>query len=144
MENSVMNTKEVEKVKNENVERCPTKEDEEEVEKGETFEGFPSILLEKFSTMFLESDLKRLSTEKSDLLISYVLVPSLFADDFRSDPFDIARDLRMSYIAFLPENYKQLGCKFVGDGYIQRYDKTLADIVATLPVPLQFPRMRQK
>ncbi|KAK2983269.1 hypothetical protein RJ640_009283, partial [Escallonia rubra] len=107
------------------------------------YHKFPGILSQKFSTMFLESDSKRLSTEKNDLLISYVLVLSLFADDFRSDPSDIAKDLRMSEIA-LRRHYEHLGCKFVSEGSIQRQTIKKATRLATLPVPLQFPVLRRK
>ncbi|XP_059640688.1 uncharacterized protein LOC132282888 [Cornus florida] len=95
---------------------------------------FPSILSQKFSNMFGESELRRLSNEKSDLLISYVLVLSLFVDDFRSDPTDITKDLRMSVVAVRPY-YEHLGCKFVRTGTISW---------ATLPTPLRFPKIRGK
>lgn len=96
----------------------------------------PSILSLKFRAMFEESDKKRLSDEKRNLLISYVLVLTLFADGYRSDPSDIAKDLRMNAIE-LRTHYEQLGCKFVREGTV---------LLATLPVPLQFPviRIRRK
>ncbi|KAK3034391.1 hypothetical protein RJ639_033662, partial [Escallonia herrerae] len=107
------------------------------------YHKFPSILSLKFSTMFLESDSKRLSTEKNDLLISYILVLSLFADDFQSDPSDIAKDLRLSKVA-LHRHYEHLGCKFVSEGSIERQTIKKATRLATLPVPLQFPVLRRK
>jgi len=93
----------------------------------------PSILSQKFSTMFA-SESKRLSAEKNDLLISYVLVLTLYADEFRTDPYDIAKDLRMSPIK-LRVHYEHLGCK------PSRRDNLL---LFTLPLPLQFPVIRQK
>ncbi|KAJ7951562.1 DNA-directed RNA polymerase I subunit rpa49 [Quillaja saponaria] len=94
----------------------------------------PSILRHKFSTMFAVSDTKRLPAEKIDLLISYVLVLTLFADEFRTDYSDIAKDLRMSSVS-LREHFEHLGCKILSRKNV-RY--------ATLPVPLQFPLLRQK
>ncbi|KAA8541672.1 hypothetical protein F0562_022824 [Nyssa sinensis] len=94
----------------------------------------PSILFQKFSAMFSDSDSKRLLDEKRDLLLSYVLVLTLFADGFRSDPADIAKDLKMTAITLRP-HYEYLGCKFV------REDQLL---LATLPVPLKFPTLRAK
>ncbi|GFZ04286.1 hypothetical protein Acr_16g0009100 [Actinidia rufa] len=97
-----------------------------------TFHKMPSILSQKFSTMFADSDAKWLADDKTDLLISYVLVLTLIADSFRSDPSDIARDLKMTAITIRP-HYEHLGCKLVRDGRV---------LLATLPVPLQFPRLR--
>ncbi|XP_057514521.1 DNA-directed RNA polymerase I subunit rpa49 [Actinidia eriantha] len=99
-----------------------------------TFHKMPSILSQKFSTMFADSDAKWLADDKTDLLISYVLVLTLIADGFRSDPSDIARDLKMTAITIRP-HYEHLGCKLVRDGRV---------LLATLPVPLQFPRLRGK
>ncbi|KZV24895.1 hypothetical protein F511_16554 [Dorcoceras hygrometricum] len=59
---------------------------------------FPSIFLQKFSSMFGSNE-RRFADEKQKLLISYVLVLSMFADNFRSDPSDIAKDLRMDKIS---------------------------------------------
>ncbi|KAJ8558089.1 hypothetical protein K7X08_004855 [Anisodus acutangulus] len=69
----------------------------------------PVILFQKFSSMFAIADSKRLPDEKRDLLISYVLVLTLFADDFHTD---IDKDLRMSAVTLWP-HYEYLGCKFV-------------------------------
>jgi DNA-directed RNA polymerase I subunit RPA49 len=93
----------------------------------------PSILSQKFSTVF-SPESKRLSAEKNYLLISYVLVLTLYADEFRTDPTDIAKDLRMSSIK-LRVHYEHLGCK------LSRQDSLL---LFTLPLPLQFPTVRQK
>ncbi|KAL8537791.1 hypothetical protein ACS0TY_012792 [Phlomoides rotata] len=94
----------------------------------------PSILSQKFSSMFGTTKEKRVPDEKQKLLISYVLVLSLFADDFRSDPSDIAKDLRMNPIT-LRTHYEYLGCKFVRDNKV---------LVATLPVPLDFQTVKRK
>ncbi|KAL0441379.1 UNVERIFIED_CONTAM: hypothetical protein Sradi_0076800 [Sesamum radiatum] len=58
----------------------------------------PSILSQKFSSLFGATNDTRIPDDKLKLLISYILVLSLFADDFRSDPSDIAKDLRMNPI----------------------------------------------
>ncbi|KAL0341864.1 UNVERIFIED_CONTAM: hypothetical protein Scaly_1849000 [Sesamum calycinum] len=70
-------------------------------------------------------DRHSMDDDKLKLLISYILVLSLFADDFRSDPSDIAKDLRMNPITLRP-HYEYLGCKFVRDNQV---------LLATLPVP---------
>ncbi|XP_073311251.1 uncharacterized protein [Primulina huaijiensis] len=94
---------------------------------------FPSIFSQKFSSMF-GSNQRRIPDEKQQLLISYVLVLSMFADNFRSDPSDIAKDLRMNSISLRP-HYEYLGCKFVRD------NKAL---FATLPLPLEFHTTKRK
>ncbi|CAL5439477.1 unnamed protein product [Camellia sinensis] len=94
----------------------------------------PSILVQKFSTMFANSDSKWLTDEKKDLLISYVLVLTLIADGFQTYPSDIAKDLRMTTVN-VRQHYQNLGCKFLRTGNSS---------VATLPVPLQFPKVVQK
>lgn len=94
----------------------------------------PGILFQKFSSMFAVSDSKRLPEEKKNLLINYVLVLTLFADDFRSDPSDISKDLRINAVALRP-HYEYLGCKLVREKNV---------LLATLPVPLVFPTLRRK
>ncbi|XP_060216018.1 uncharacterized protein LOC132643574 [Lycium barbarum] len=94
----------------------------------------PVILFQKFSSLFAVTDSKRLPDDKLNLLVSYVLVLTLIADDFRSDPTDIAKDLRMNAVA-LRVHYEYLGCKFVKEKNV---------LLATLPVPLQFPTLRRK
>ncbi|PON96198.1 RNA polymerase I associated factor, A49-like [Trema orientale] len=93
----------------------------------------PRILRQKFESMF-DPVSRKLSPEKHNLLISYVLVLSLYADEFRSDLSDIAKDLKISSAA-LREHYEHLGCKLVQAKKIW---------YATLPVPLKFPSLRQK
>ncbi|XP_057975919.1 DNA-directed RNA polymerase I subunit rpa49 [Malania oleifera] len=95
----------------------------------------PAILVKKFSSMFADPALKKqLSEANNGLLISYVLVLTLFADDFRTDPLDIAKDLRMPAIKMRP-HYEHLGCKLVRQNNVT---------YATLPVPLQFPKPRRR
>ncbi|KAK6153576.1 hypothetical protein DH2020_013215 [Rehmannia glutinosa] len=94
----------------------------------------PSILSQKFSSLFGTTKNDRIPDEKQKLLISYVLVLSLFADDFRSDPSDIAKDLRMNPLTLRP-HYEYLGCKFVRENKV---------LLATLPVPLEFQTIKRK
>ncbi|KAG8388411.1 hypothetical protein BUALT_Bualt02G0123100 [Buddleja alternifolia] len=94
----------------------------------------PSILSQKFSSMFGTTNEKRIQEDKQRLLISYVLVLTLFADDFRSDPSDIAKDLRMNPLTLRP-HYEYLGCKFVWENKV---------LLATLPVPLEFHTLKRK
>ncbi|KAL3618217.1 hypothetical protein CASFOL_038538 [Castilleja foliolosa] len=97
----------------------------------------PSILAQKFSSMFNTTKENRIPDDKQNLLISYVLVLSLFADDFRSDMSDIAKDLRINSLALRPR-YEYLGCKLVRD----KKDKKV--LLATLPVPLKFQKPNKK
>ena len=94
----------------------------------------PSILRHRFSTMFPATDFRRLPPEKIILLIRYVLVVTLFVDEFQTDFTDIATDLRMDS-GSLRVHYEGLGCK------LSRQNRVL---YATLPVPLQFPELRQR
>ncbi|KAK4410804.1 hypothetical protein Sango_0153400 [Sesamum angolense] len=72
----------------------------------------PTILSHRFSSMFDITNNNRVPDEKQKLLISYVLVLSLFVDGFRSNPSDIAKDLRINPL-MLRSHYEYLGCKFV-------------------------------
>ncbi|KAJ8770598.1 hypothetical protein K2173_018089 [Erythroxylum novogranatense] len=94
---------------------------------------FPSIIRMRFMEMFVP-EARKLPLEKINLLISYVLVLSLYADKFRSNLADIAMDLRMSPVT-LRAHFENLGCKFVRENKL---------LIATLPVPLQFPKPRPK
>ncbi|KAL3623530.1 hypothetical protein CASFOL_032346 [Castilleja foliolosa] len=94
----------------------------------------PSILAQKFSSMFNATKENRIPDEKQQLLVSYVLVLSLFADGFRSDPSDIAKDLRINTVSLRP-HYEFLGCKFVSEKKVP---------LATLPVPLKFQTIKRK
>lgn len=95
---------------------------------------FPSILRQKFSSMFLSSQAKKLASKENDLLISYVLILTLYADRFQTNLTDIAKDLRMTSVT-LRLHYEQLGCKLVRQNNLW---------FATLPVPLQFPELMQR
>ncbi|KAK9089428.1 hypothetical protein Scep_028510 [Stephania cephalantha] len=120
--------------------------DKQSIDHADSAKNFsiPEILYKKFVNLFTDSSSQqnrftdfvrhKLSVEKTNLLVSYVLVLTLFADGFRTDPSDIARDLRMRTLS-IREHYKNLGCK------IEWQDKVS---FMTLPVPLQFPRPRPK
>lgn len=82
--------------------------------------------------MFAVSESKRLPPEKISLLICYVLVLTLFSDEFRTDYTDIAKDLSMNILP-VRQLYEHLGCK------ISRQKNIM---YATLPVPLKFPELR--
>ncbi|KAK7413041.1 hypothetical protein VNO78_04878 [Psophocarpus tetragonolobus] len=94
----------------------------------------PVLLRHKFSNMFAITESKRLPPEKNSLLIYYVLVLTLFSDEFRTDYTDIAKDLSMNALP-VRQFYEQLGCK------ISRQKNMF---FATLPVPLKFPELRQR
>ncbi|KAF8379204.1 hypothetical protein HHK36_028633 [Tetracentron sinense] len=96
------------------------------------YHKLPAILFQKFFGMFADSEKGRMSDEKNNLLISYVLVLTLIADEFQTDTSDIASDLRLNPMS-LRMHYQHLGCK------LSRVDKLL---LATLPVPLEFPKVR--
>jgi DNA-directed RNA polymerase I subunit RPA49 len=91
----------------------------------------PQAVYRKLLVMFTEEGSSSLSTEKHELLINYILVLTLFADDYRSDPADIGADFKMT-CPMLKPYYDQLGCKSVSAGSFQTS-------VMTLPVPLKFP-----
>lgn len=93
----------------------------------------PNILSQKFNDMFANQESKRLADDKRDLLISYVLVLTLFADNFKTEFSDIAKDLRMS-TGDLRRHFEFLGCKFIRENSI---------MLATLPAPLKFPEVSQ-
>ncbi|CAH2071860.1 unnamed protein product [Thlaspi arvense] len=97
---------------------------------------FPPIIRQKCKTLFKDSDVERMPAEKINLLISYVLVLVLYVDRFKTDPKDIATDLRMDKFV-LRNQFENLGCKF------SRENK---NSLAILPVPLKFPpeNMRKK
>ncbi|CAH2053765.1 unnamed protein product [Thlaspi arvense] len=97
---------------------------------------FPAIIRQKCKSLFKDSDADRMPADKINLLISYVLVLSLHVDKFKTDPEDIAADLRISPVG-LRRHFDALGCKFAREKKI---------FLATLPVPLKFPEtsMRRK
>ncbi|KAF8081428.1 hypothetical protein N665_0887s0015 [Sinapis alba] len=96
---------------------------------------FPSTIREKCNRLFKDSDITRwLPADKTNLLISYVLVLTLHVDKFKTDFEDIAKDLRMGSVE-LRKHFENLGCKFSVENSIR---------VATLPVPLQFPQTMRR
>ncbi|XP_010937236.1 DNA-directed RNA polymerase I subunit rpa49 [Elaeis guineensis] len=95
----------------------------------------PRIIYQKVVRMFVNPESDIVSMEKKELLIGYILVLTLFADKFRSDPSDIARDLKMTVHSLKPY-FLQLGCKIFHEGAFQQS-------FMTLPVPLQFPEHRR-
>lgn len=94
----------------------------------------PSMLKQKFSKMFVDSDKGRLSDEKIGSLVSYVLVLTMFIDEFETDFVDIARDLKMSAMKLRPY-LENLGCQFKTKNKVT---------MAILPVPLKFPTLRKR
>ncbi|XP_068648819.1 DNA-directed RNA polymerase I subunit rpa49 [Aristolochia californica] len=96
------------------------------------FNGIPVVFFKKFVKMFVDPESFNLPSEKVDLIISYVLVLTLFADGFESETSDIARDLHMAPIELRP-HYEKLGCKI-------SIVKKLHQV--TLPVPLKLPEIR--
>ncbi|WVZ50415.1 hypothetical protein U9M48_001668 [Paspalum notatum var. saurae] len=92
----------------------------------------PQAVYRRLLLMFTESGGSTMSTEKKDLLINYILVLTLFADDFKSDPTDICADLKMTRQMIKPY-YDQLGCKSLSAGAFK-------STFMTLPAPLKFPQ----
>ena len=90
----------------------------------------PEAVHRKMLLMFLEPGSSALSSEKQELLINYILVLTLFADDFRSETTDICADLKMTHRMVKPY-YDQLGCTSVAVAF--------KPSVVTLPAPLKFP-----
>uniref|UniRef100_A0A0D6QTE5 DNA-directed RNA polymerase I subunit rpa49 n=1 Tax=Araucaria cunninghamii TaxID=56994 RepID=A0A0D6QTE5_ARACU len=91
----------------------------------------PGVTLAKFLKLFSDSkgDTPR---EKKDLLISYILVLTLIADNFETDTADIAKDLKM-IMHDVVSRYKELGCQTKKSGASYR---------VTLPLPLTFPKLK--
>ncbi|KAJ4962851.1 hypothetical protein NE237_022790 [Protea cynaroides] len=72
---------------------------------------FSSVENDSIAMISLHMDfVPQLSTEKINLLISFVLVLTLFADNFWTDLSDIAKDLRMTPVS-LGQHYENLVCK---------------------------------
>ncbi|KAF8673362.1 hypothetical protein HU200_048922 [Digitaria exilis] len=94
--------------------------------------GTPQAVYRNLLITFTEPGSSAMSSEKNELMINYILVLTLFADDFRSDPNDICADLKMSRQMLKPY-YDQLGCKSVSEGAFK-------SSFMTLPAPLKFPQ----
>ncbi|CAA7395007.1 unnamed protein product [Spirodela intermedia] len=100
-----------------------------------TYHRIPRITYNKFVGLFVDPESCAMTFEGKDLLISYLLVLTLFADSFKTEPIDIARDLKMSFVSLKP-HYKLLGCTFQQEGRLQ--------LAITLPVPLHLPEVKKK
>lgn len=95
----------------------------------------PHPIFQKLVDLFLDPASSVLSTEKKELIIGYILVLTLFADKFSTEPTDVSKDLGFSK-ANLTVYFKQLGCKY----QYSSFDKSLW----TLPAPLQFPNVGKR
>lgn len=95
---------------------------------------FPGIIRQKCKSLFKDHESDKIPIDKINLLIRYVLVLSLHVDKFKTDPEDIAKDLRVSKVD-LRKQFVNLGCKFERDNTV---------LLATLPVPLEFPQVMRK
>lgn len=93
----------------------------------------PGVTLAKFLKLFTDSKESTQSREKTDLLISYILVLTLMADGFETHPSDIAADLKM-IVPDVKSRYQELGCKARG---------SQNNLKISLPVPLTFPTMNE-
>ena len=93
----------------------------------------PGAILAKNFKLFSDSKESTWSREKTNLLISYILVLTLIADGFETRPSDIAADLKM-IVPDIKSHYQELGYK--GHG-------TQNNLKISLPVPLKFPTMNQ-
>ncbi|XP_074583904.1 uncharacterized protein LOC141839939 [Curcuma longa] len=94
----------------------------------------PRASYRNFTRTFIDPNTGRMSTEKGELLIGYILVLTLFVDSFETDPTDIARDLKMTTISLKPY-FLQLGCKGKRVGVCK-------PTIMTLTAPLQFPEIK--
>ncbi|PAN43388.1 hypothetical protein PAHAL_8G232400 [Panicum hallii] len=92
----------------------------------------PQAVYRNLLLTFTEPGSSAISSEKNELLINYILVLTLFADDFKSDPKDICVDLKMTRQMIKPY-FDQLGCKSVSSG-------AFGSSFMTLPAPLKFPQ----
>ncbi|XP_078429520.1 DNA binding / DNA-directed RNA polymerase [Wolffia australiana] len=95
----------------------------------------PRITYNKFVGLFIDRDSCNMPFEGKNLLISYLLVLTLFADNFKTEPLDIAQDLKMTFLNLKPM-YQLLGCQFQQEGRL--------NVSITLRVPLQLPELQKK
>ncbi|XP_020673334.1 DNA-directed RNA polymerase I subunit rpa49 isoform X2 [Dendrobium catenatum] len=96
----------------------------------------PSVVFQRFLTLFLDPVSNLISSEKSVLLICYVLVLTLHADDFLTDSTDIEKDLAIARDSLKPY-FLQLGCKTDNPKPFQKSRMTL-------PVPLVFQGLKKR
>ncbi|XP_058108766.1 uncharacterized protein LOC131251822 isoform X1 [Magnolia sinica] len=102
------------------------------------YHKIPIALFDKFIRMFADTEADRLPKEKGDLLISYILVLTLYADGFLTDITDIAKDLKMAP-SYLRPYYVHLGCKCPAGAHSLK-----KSVVVALRVPLQLPKLKMK
>lgn len=96
----------------------------------------PSVVFRRFLSMFLDPVSNVLSSEKNELLICYILVLTLYADNFQTKSTDIEKDLAMTAASLKPY-YLQLGCKAHREGPFKKS-------IMTLPVPLVFKELKRR
>ncbi|MCO5557759.1 hypothetical protein L7F22_011330 [Adiantum nelumboides] len=105
-------------------------------------------MLKRFTTVHQRDKASRTqSSEKRDLLISYVIILGLIVDNFCADPYDLAVEMKKSISALKPY-YMELGCKFKT---VKEADRGVVDLKspqrlyeAVLPLPLQFPTLKNR
>lgn len=116
--------------------------------------GIPGIIVSSFLERFTgegtadpssKSEVRLQSKQHKDLLISYCLILGLAVDDFQTDPYDMALELKKTVNAIRP-NYRELGCKFEARSINERRELGDPDSAqgkwrVTLPVPLKFPEI---
>ncbi|VVB01163.1 unnamed protein product [Arabis nemorensis] len=95
---------------------------------------FPGMIREKCMSLFKDPESDKIPIDRINLLIRYILVLALHVDNFKTNPEDIAKDLRMSKVD-VRKHFENLGCKITRDKLI---------VLATLPVPLKFPEITRK
>lgn len=96
----------------------------------------PNVIFHRFLSMFLDPASNAVSSEKTELLICYILVLTLHADNFRTKPADIQKDLGMTAASLKPF-FLQLGCEPYSEGPFQKS-------IMTLPVPLVFKELKKR
>lgn len=116
--------------------------------------GIPGIIVSSFLDRFTgessidasnKSEIRLQSKQHKDLLLSYCLVLGLAVDDFQTDPYDMALELKQTVNALRPY-YRELGCKFEARSIKERRELGDPDSAqgkwrVTLPVPLKFPEI---
>ncbi|KAL0917273.1 hypothetical protein M5K25_012324 [Dendrobium thyrsiflorum] len=96
----------------------------------------PSFVFNRFLTLFLDPVSNVISSEKNELLICYILVLTLYADDFLTDSTDIEKDLAIPRASLKPY-FLHLGCKAHRPAPFKKSKMTL-------PVPLVFQELKKK
>ena len=83
--------------------------------------------------------------EHQELITNYALVVALAVDDYQTDPYDMAVELKMGISQIRPY-YNELGCKIDAQSAAERAARGDAQGSqgrwrVTLPVPLKFPQI---